>query len=155
MLTLLEPILQNGQTHSNNSSAICLSVFDHFVGLALKGLIIFAKCPILDVWESAKYASGLNQSNCKQRSELHTGLQWHFSRWRQKLRSSRPEMFCKKVFLKISQNSQEIICARVSFFNKVADLRPAFLLKKRLWHRCFRMNFVKFLKISFLQNTSG
>ena len=26
--------LQNGQTHSNN-----LSVFDHFVGLALKGLI--------------------------------------------------------------------------------------------------------------------
>ena len=32
---------QNGQTHSNNSSAICqqiVSVFDHFVGLALKGL---------------------------------------------------------------------------------------------------------------------
>ena len=27
---------QNGQTHSNNSSAL---VFDHFVGLALKGLI--------------------------------------------------------------------------------------------------------------------
>ena len=30
---------QNGQTHSNNSSAIaekCLSVFDNFVGLALK-----------------------------------------------------------------------------------------------------------------------
>ena len=23
------------------------------------------------------------------------------------------------------------------FFNKVADLRPATLLKKRLWHRCF------------------
>ena len=34
-------IPQNGQTHSNNWSAIanCLSVFDHFVGLALKGLL--------------------------------------------------------------------------------------------------------------------
>ena len=32
------------------------------------------------------------------------------------------------------------------FFNKVADLRPATLLKKRLWHRCFPVNFVKFLR---------
>ena len=29
------------------------------------------------------------------------------------------------------------------------------LLKKRLWHRCFPVNFVKFIKITFLQNTSG
>ena len=38
ILTLKEPTLQNGQTHSNNSSAIAgeyLSVFDPFVGLAL------------------------------------------------------------------------------------------------------------------------
>ena len=34
-LTLEEPTPQNGQTHSNNSSAISR----HFVGLALKGLI--------------------------------------------------------------------------------------------------------------------
>ena len=32
------------------------------------------------------------------------------------------------------------------FFKKVADLRPATLLKKRLWHRCFPVNFVKFLR---------
>ena len=32
------------------------------------------------------------------------------------------------------------------FFNKVADLRPTTLLKKRLWHRCFPVNFVKFLR---------
>ena len=37
-LTLWAPTPQNGQTHSNNSSAECLSVFDHFVGLVLKGL---------------------------------------------------------------------------------------------------------------------
>ena len=35
-------------------------------------------------------------------------------------------------------------------------LRPATLLKKRLWRRCFRcMNFVKFLRTLFLQDTSG
>ena len=40
------------------------------------------------------------------------------------------------------------------FFKKVADLRPATLLKKRLWRRCFPVNFLKFLKTPFLQNTS-
>ena len=38
----------------------------------------------------------------------------------------------EKVFLEISQNSQENTYARVFFFNKVASLRPATLLKKRL-----------------------
>ena len=36
------------------------------------------------------------------------------------------------------------------FFNKVL----ATLLKKRLWHRCFPVNFAKFLRAPFLQNTS-
>ena len=35
------------------------------------------------------------------------------------------------------------------------SLGPATLLKKRLWRSCFRVNFVKFLKTPFLQNTSG
>ena len=38
-------------------------------------------------------------------------------------------------------------------FNKVAALRPANLLKKRLRHKCFSVNFVKFLRITFLQAT--
>ena len=33
--------------------------------------------------------------------------------------------------------------------------QPATLLKRRLWHMCFPVNFVKFLKATFLQNTSG
>ena len=41
------------------------------------------------------------------------------------------------------------------FFNKVAGLRPATLLKKRLWHRCFPLNFAKLPRTPFLQNTSG
>ena len=41
------------------------------------------------------------------------------------------------------------------FFNKVAGLRPATLLKNRPWHRYFPVNLAKFLRTPFLQNTSG
>ena len=47
------------------------------------------------------------------------------------LRSNWPE-----VFFKILQNSLENACARVSFL----------ILKKRLWYKCFPVNFVKFLR---------
>ena len=40
------------------------------------------------------------------------------------------------------------------FFNKVAGLRPASLSKKRLWRKCFPVNFTKFLRTPILQNTS-
>ena len=33
-------------------------------------------------------------------------------------------------------------------------LKPATLLKKRLWHRCFLVNFVNFLGTYFLKKTS-
>ena len=41
------------------------------------------------------------------------------------------------------------------FFDKVTGFRPAPLRKKRLWHRCFPLNFAKLLRTLFLQNTSG
>ena len=53
------------------------------------------------------------------------------------------------------QNSQENTCARVSFFSKVTGWGLQFCWKKRLWHRCFAVNFAKFLRTSFLQNTFG
>ena len=37
-------------------------------------------------------------------------------------------------------------------FDKLANYRLAPLLKKRLQHRCFHMNFTKFLQTAFLQN---
>ena len=40
-------------------------------------------------------------------------------------------------------------------FNKVAGLRPATLLKKRLWHSCFPRILRNFQEYLFLQNTSG
>ena len=39
------------------------------------------------------------------------------------------------------------------FFNNVAC--TATLLKKRLWHRCFPVNFAKSLRTPFSQNTSA
>ena len=36
------------------------------------------------------------------------------------------------------------------FFNEIADLRPATLFKKGLWHRFFPVNFAKFLRTPFL-----
>ena len=44
-------------------------------------------------------------------------------------------------------------------FRKIHKKTPvpesATLFKKRPWHRCFPVNFVKFLRTPFLQNTSG
>ena len=56
---------------------------------------------------------------------------------RTKDRSSRPEVFCRKRVLKNFSNFTEKHLCQNLFFNKVAGLRPATLLKKRLWHRCF------------------
>ena len=47
-------------------------------------------------------------------------------------------MFYKKSVLKISQ----------------IHVKTPVLLKKRLWHKCFPLNFAKFLRTPFLQNTS-
>ena len=56
----------------------------------------------------------------------------------------------------------EVVVQRCSYnFRKfhrktsVKSLAPATLLKKRLWHRCFPVNFAKFVRIPFLKNTSG
>ena len=51
-----------------------------------------------------------------------------------KIRSSRPEVFCINGVLRN--------------FAKFTG-KPATLLKKRLWHRCFPVNFAKFLRIPF------
>ena len=55
--------------------------------------------------------------------------------------SSRLGVFCKKdVFENFAKFTEKRFCQSL-FFNKVAGLRPATLLKKRLCHRRFPMNF--------------
>ena len=64
-------------------------------------------------------------------------------------RSSRTEVFCKKGVLRnFTKFTGKHLCQRL-FFNKVAGLRAATLLKKSLWHRCFPVNFAKFLRTPF------
>ena len=45
----------------------------------------------------------------------------------------------RKVFVNISQNSEQITCTRVSFLIKL----------KKLWRQCFLVHFTKFLGIPF------
>ena len=64
-----------------------------------------------------------------------------------------PEMFYKNR-CKFRKIHRKTLVLEFLFFNKVAGLRDKTLLKKRLWHRCFPVNFAKFLRTPFLQNTS-
>ena len=88
------------------------------------------------------------------------------------LRGSSQEMFCEKGVLRNFTNSQENTCARVSslitfhaskFTIKIPERRhwprsgifivnfeACNFIKKGLWHRCFPMNFAKFLRAPFL-----
>ena len=60
----------------------------------------------------------------------------------------------KKVFLELSQYSQENNCAGVSFLIKL-QAKTLQLYLKRDSGRCFPVTIVKFLRTSFLQNTSS
>ena len=64
--------------------------------------------------------------------------------------SSCPEVFYKKDVLRnFAKFTGKHLC-RTLFFTKVAGLRPTTLFKKRLWHRCFPVDFAKFLRAPFL-----
>ena len=77
------------------------------------------------------------------------------------LRSSHHRCSLKKRVLRnFAKFTGKHLCQSL-FFNKVAAIQslflpgPATLWKKRLCRRCFSMNFAKFLRTPFLQNTSG
>ena len=72
------------------------------------------------------------------KSEMNAALQKHSSvgvLWKQ----------CSWKFRKIHRKTP----VPESLFNKVVGLKPATLLKKSLWHRCFSVNFAKFLRTPF------
>ena len=71
------------------------------------------------------------------------------------IKSSHHRCSIKKGVLKnFTKFTGKILCQSL-FFNKIAGLIPAALLKKRLWHRCFSIHFVKLSRTSFSPNTSG
>ena len=59
-----------------------------------------------------------------------------FSRWTYNQKQSCPGLLCKKGILKIFPKFTGTL------------VLESFLFKKRLWHRCFPVNFAKFLRIS-------
>ena len=59
-------------------------------------------------------------------------------------------MCCKKGVLRNFANFTRKHLSQSLFLNKVAGLSPAILSKKRLWRRCFPVNFAKFLRTPFL-----
>ena len=82
-----------------------------------------------------------NNKSCS----FHTINNSHY----RKIRSSRLEEFCKKSVLRnFAKFTGKHLCQSL-IFNKVAGLRPGTLLKKRLWHSCFLVNFAKFLGAPF------
>ena len=72
-------------------------------------------------------------------------------------RSSRLEVFCKKGFLrnfvKFTEKHQRQSLFFSLFCSSATSARN--FIEKRLWHRCFPVNFLKFLRTSFPQSTSG
>ena len=60
----------------------------------------------------------------------------------------------KKCSYKLQKIHRKHLCQSL-LFNKVAGLRAATLLKKKLRHRCFPLNSVQFLRTLYLQNTSA
>ena len=66
-----------------------------------------------------------------------------------------PEVFYKKgIFKNFSKCAGQHLYRR-SFLNKIAGVRPTTLLKKRLRHKCFPVNFVKFLEYFLYRTTPG
>ena len=54
----------------------------------------------------------------------------------------------KGVLRNFAKFTEKHLC-QLLFYNKVAGPESATLIKKRLWHRCFPMNFAKFLRTTF------
>ena len=95
-----------------------------------------AKCVIMEL---NIYVKILIMPNCHLLHPLNTGYS----------EAVIPRCSVKKLFLKISQNSQKKPAPEF-LFNKAAAHRLASLLKSKPWHRCFPVSFTKFLRTPFL-----
>ena len=103
---------------------------------AFQSLTIFAKAP------SWKFDEVLNTPLFRKSKKQKTKQ----GKDKPRYRSSRPEVFRKKVTFKNFTKFTWKHLFQSLLFNKT-------LLKKGFWHRCFPGNFVKFLKTLFLYRT--
>ena len=127
------------------AAALGMSTYKKYWNL----LIYFFTCSIKETWSLLsllrnpvlKLDSDItNQSNrtlicCRTARKYNTSRNKMWENLRKSPAAATGGVLPEKVFLEISQNSQENTWARVSL------------------HRCFPVNFVKFLRTPFLQNT--
>ena len=124
-------IVKKRQTLSQSCLVTLLSIA--FIKKAFIGQTLTRHCIIL----ASKIVQILTQ---KQKSE-HKVFRF--------IQKQPPKVFyVKGVLRNFKKFTGKHLCQNL-FFNKVAALRPATLLKKRLWHRCFPVSFVKFLRTPF------
>ena len=103
---------------------------------------------------TARLKLAINQANAKQRPETklllfenysHSSTCYHPNKGHILNRSSRQRCSVKEVVLRnFAKFTGKHLCQSF-FFNKHAGLRPATLLKERLWRTCFPVSFAKFL----------
>ena len=135
----------------------------HFGTLCIKGLkfCYLSLKPLFSLFAAKKHElhakEEKNAARMLQRKIQCEMFSQKFDKWQlcRYIQKQPPEVFCKKGVLKhFAKFLGKHLCQSL-FLNKVACFRAATLLKKRLWRRCFYVNFVKFLRTPFLQNTSG
>ena len=63
-----------------------------------------------------------------------------------------PELFCKKRSSEKFRKIHRKILVLEPLFNKVARLQACSFIKKRLQHRCFHVDFAKFLRTTILNS---
>ena len=99
----------------------------------------------LKLW---KQYTELPQVNGKEVSQLY---KWKFNVY--EVRSSCSVILFKIGVLKNFANLTGKHLCQSRFFNKTAGLRHVIFLKKRLWRRCFLLNFAKSIRTHFLIRT--
>ena len=143
-------MLKVNKRHTRKRREICrsgvfISNFEYILHLYLVLLL-----QPLNMYIFAGWQSSLFYKNCKQYSKIinrtHMGLISSYDR------STQQTCSLKKLFLKISQNSQENTCARVSFLMKLQA--KAFVTKETL-EQDFSCEFCEIFKNTFTQNTFG
>ena len=124
-----------------------------------KSRVILRKFSTIEVKQGRKYAFAIVViiTTEKKLKALYSFYCWLWKVYQEKFRSNHLEVFYfpvnfAKFSRKFSNNFQEHLC-RSFFFNKVAGLRLATLLKKRLQQGCFSVNFTTFFKNTLFYRT--
>ena len=140
---MIKVSVQTLSTTSWKKSEINMRLSDLYGNLHT--VLRFIRIIILPGRHRNKYYLNLKEFNSISQS-------YHSSLFISKGWSSRPEVFCKKVFLEISQNSQENAYVAVSFLIKLQALACNFIKKETL-AQVFSCEFFKISKYTFCYRT--